>query len=504
MPINNDDFILFRDYSEPAFMIDTEGKILDANSCFLNRFLTENEDARGKNVFDLISDVFHEPELSVTRKAMVDKVVSSGQYHICDDESLGRVLRNFIYPIKTPEGKTTRLLIVVHDITAQVAAEKQARKTEGVYKALIDAIPGSVFVLDKESLIHSSNDFAIELFSDHTGKIQHNDFFDLIFEEDRENLKEKLTELFNSGFIEADEVRMHTHGNRKRYDWFSINAQRAVIGTNEYLVLVCIDISRQKHDEARLIGYRKWMVMAMESGNTGLWDWNVKTDEALWSNKIWDLYGIKKVSGQHPSFKLWETSVHPDDKEAVIGALKQAVKLLADLNIEYRVVHPNGSISWVLVNGKPVFNSRGEAHRYCGIVIDITDQKQLGEEIHLTRELLNQALEKLHIGWFHTNLKDYSTIRTLEHARIFGYDTMNSDWSLSEFFKHIDDEDRERVQKQLFDSIANHKDFIVECQIRKADGEKRRIWASASLQYDKDGNVTHILGIIQDVTDRLS
>ncbi|NTW82652.1 MAG: hypothetical protein HGB36_04705 [Chlorobiaceae bacterium] len=53
------------------------------------------------------------------------------------------------------------------------------------------------------------------------------------------------------------------------------------------------------------------MTTATEAGNTGDRDWNIKTDDALWSNKIWELCGIEKVSGKYPSFQLRETTIHP-------------------------------------------------------------------------------------------------------------------------------------------------------------------------------------------------
>ncbi|NTW83532.1 MAG: PAS domain-containing protein [Chlorobiaceae bacterium] len=503
MSSENKEFFLFKDYSEPAFIIDSEGTILEANSVFIERFFNESGDVHGSNVFELISNVFHEPVLAESRKTIVDKVVNVGKYVVFDDESRGRTFRNSIYPIKSPEGKTNRLLVVVRDITAQVEAEKKARKTEHVYKALLNAIPGSVFVLDDDCLIHTCNDFAFEVFGDHNGRIQENDFLDLIISEDRSRIKEKLNDLFDSGFVEVEEARMHTHHNRKRHDWFSINAQRAVIDDRNYLVLVCMDINQLKNDETRLIGYKQWMIMAMESGNTGIWDWNIKTDDALWSNKMWELLGLEKEYGLYPSFQLWETAVHPDDRGEITGVLSQAVNNLSELNIEYRVVHPDGSTHWILTNGKPVFNSDGKAERYCGIAIDVTDQKRLAEEIGITREHVYSALEKLHIGWFHTSLKDYTSIRTLEHARIFGYDTMDSTWSFIAFLKHVVDEDRERVEKIVIDSIAHLKDFIVECQIMTANGEKRSIWISAFIQNDNQGKASHIVGMVQDITDHL-
>lgn len=503
MSKSDNDFFLFRDFSEPAFIIDAHGFILEANAAFIKRFFSNSVDVHGMNVYELLSGLRHEPGLSASRKMMVDSVIATGKHVVFDDESGGHVFRNNIYPIQSPEGEISRLLVLVQDITAQIEAEKKVRHTDGVYRALLDAIPGSVFILEEECLVHSCNDCARAIFGDRTGQIQQSDFLDLIVSDDRSRIHEKLRDLHVSGCGEAEEARMHTHNNRHRYDWFSINAQQAVIHDRRYNVLVCIDITQQKNEEARLANYKRWLTMAVESGNAGLWDWNVKTGEALWSKKVWSAYGIEKGEGKFPSFQLWEHSVHPDDRDMVVGALSEAVDMLADLNIEYRVIHQDGSVHWVLVIGKPVFRSEGEVNRYCGIVIDITDQKDLEEDIALTREQVYAALEKFNIGWFHVNLKDFSAMRTLEHAKIFGYDSLDPNWSFDSFIEHVVDEDRERVRKNVMESIRNHKDYVLQCHIMKTNGEKRRIWVSGSFQYNDKGNATHILGMVQDITDRM-
>jgi PAS domain S-box-containing protein len=503
MTVESNDFALFKDYPEPAFVLDPQGVILDANSAFAHRFLVDDIDVRGLSVFDLMARRFSDPELSANRKEKMAAVISSGRHLIFDDESEGRILRHSLYPIKSDDGNVSRLLIIVRDVTEEVEAEKRARHTEHVFKALLDAIPGSVFVLDNECLLQNCNDYAFELFGNENKQILKNNFFDLIHVDDRIRMKKTLTELMECGYEESTEARMYLKADRQTTRWFTIHAQRAVIDLHTYLVIVCIDINKHKNAESQLLEYKKWLIMALEAGNTGVWDWNIVTDAALWSNRIWELYGIEREPGQYPSFNLWETSLHPDDKESTTNAIREAVNIKADLNIEYRVIHPDGSVHWIMVNGKPVYDRHGMVKRYCGTALDITDQKLFEKEIDVTREHLELALEKCNIGWFELNLKNYSVIRSLEHARIYGYDTLESEWSFESFLKHVIDEDKDRVRKHVINSISKHKDFAIEFQIAKPDGERRRIWASATIQFDNYGNATHLLGIAQDVTERL-
>lgn len=502
MSLENNDFTLFTDFPHPVFMITPEGTILEANRFFVNRFLLTLDEIRGKNVFELISTAFHSPQLAASRRAMADAVVSTGQHIIYDDEHVdGAILRNSIYPVKSPDGLVTQLLIIVHDVTEQVEAERKARHTDHLYKALLDNINGSVFVLDDECLLISGNQHAFNLFGDQNGEIKNNTFCHLVFSEDKPRIKKFLTDIMESGHEVAEEVRMHTHDDRNNYSWFNIYAQKTLIDNRSYLVLVCLDIHHIKISESRLSEYKKWLIKAMDAGNAGVWDWNIVSNAAMWSSKLWDIFGIKKQPGVYPTFELWISAIHPDDRERIVESLTQAISRQSELTAEYRVLHPDGSCRWILESAKPIFDKNGELKRYCGIAIDITEQKKFENEIALIRKHIDAVLEQFNIGWYYLNLNDHSVIRTIEHARIFGYDNLDAEWSFEKFLEHVIDEERENVKNLLDELLSNHNDFTTEYHIRKTNGDKRRILSSGSLVYDDLGKPSHLVGIIQDITD---
>ena len=76
--------------------------------------------------------------------------------------------------------------------------------------------------------------------------------------------------------------------------------------------------------------------------------------------------------------------IHPDDQPAVLEAVASATRLenAAPYAIEYRIVHPDGSLRWILAKGRANFEGVGAARRvasFDGTVADITDRKR-GEE----------------------------------------------------------------------------------------------------------------------------
>ena len=76
--------------------------------------------------------------------------------------------------------------------------------------------------------------------------------------------------------------------------------------------------------------------------------------------------------------------IHPDDLPAVKEAVATATRPEDPFPfaIEYRIVHPDGSLRWVLANGRSSFEGLGSTRRavsFDGTVADITDRKR-GEE----------------------------------------------------------------------------------------------------------------------------
>jgi len=95
-------------------------------------------------------------------------------------------------------------------------------------------------------------------------------------------------------------------------------------------------------------------------------------------------------------FAPWKETLHPDDRERVLAAHR---KMKSDaLDLQYRIVRPDGGTRWVHVRGYPVKNDHGEFYRVAGTIEDITERRDLEERLHhqahfdsLTR-LPNRAL----------------------------------------------------------------------------------------------------------------
>ncbi len=112
------------------------------------------------------------------------------------------------------------------------------------------------------------------------------------------------------------------------------------------------------------------------------------------------------------------------------------------------------------------------------------------------------ALELTRTGAWDLNLEDRTAHRTLLHARIFGYESLQESWTYEKFLGHVVPEERAEVARQFREATSAQRDWSFECRIRRVDGAERWIWvAGHPLRADRNG-LARLFGIVQDITER--
>lgn len=123
-------------------------------------------------------------------------------------------------------------------------------------------------------------------------------------------------------------------------------------------------------------------------------------------------------------------------------------------------------------------------------------------QLRESEERLNFSLQMSHANGWTLDLLDHTVHRTLEHDRIFGYDSLLPQWTYEKFLEHVLPEDRAEVSRLFRKATAEQTDCSFECRIRRANGEVRWIWAAGEHQRDEAGQMRRMAGIVQDITER--
>ena len=398
------------------------------------------------------------------------------------------------------------LYSLVYDITDRKRVESQLREKNTRFTQALEATHAGVWEVILETNENIWSDEIWELYGLEQGdnKPSHELWQHSVHPLDRDRIFKVVTDAVKNEAVIAIEYRINQSDGAVR--WLMVRGMpffdeqgclTRYIGTS-------IDITARKQIEIMLLENQMRFTQALEAAQAGVWEWDVKTGENIWSDEIWKLYGLERGK-EKPSHKLWMRSIHPDDMKRIVRTVLNAAKNASPIAIEYRVFHLDGTVQWLMDRGMPFFDEQGRLVRYIGTCIDITQRKQIElerETLMMSREGFNAALEIRHIGWWEMDLTNNMAHRSLEHARIFGYDSTDTDWSFEKFLDHIIPEDRAMKASQFKEAVAKLADWSIECRIRRTDGEVRWIWVVGGYQFDSTGKAIRMSGIVTDITKR--
>ena len=151
---------------------------------------------------------------------------------------------------------------------------------------------------------------------------------------------------------------------------------------------IVLEISDRKQIEESLRQSEEQLRLALDVTHIGFWDLDLLTKQMIWNDNNFTLLGIEQNTIE-PSIEAWEARIHPDDRAWVGQCFAHSLETNSDYEAEYRVIHPNGSIYWLLSKGKAVYDQTGNPIRSIGVALDINDRKLAEAKM----QTINQQLE---------------------------------------------------------------------------------------------------------------
>ncbi|MBA3499571.1 MAG: ATP-binding protein [Myxococcota bacterium] len=118
------------------------------------------------------------------------------------------------------------------------------------------------------------------------------------------------------------------------------------------------------------------------------WMTNVEKTEVLYVSpayeRIWGMSASKLYAEPH----TWLEGIHPSDRERVAAAWTSS----GVFNIEYRVTRPDGSVRWIHDKASQVCDNDGKLIALAGIAEDVTERRELEEQLRQTQKLESMGL----------------------------------------------------------------------------------------------------------------
>jgi PAS domain S-box-containing protein len=178
-----------------------------------------------------------------------------------------------------------------------------------------------------------------------------------------DEVREQLTHARDEGTYSYEVVRELPAGRR------TLQATTVSLGDDRY-VSYALDVTAEREAQRRLDA------VARLTG-AGHYQWNVATDEVIWSAELYRLLG-QEPGAVTPSTEAYLDQVHPDDRDELTSDTEATrAGTAATPARRHRIVRPDGTVRTVDVRSDSVAEPGGPLLYVTGVVRDVTDEVEL-------------------------------------------------------------------------------------------------------------------------------
>jgi two-component system CheB/CheR fusion protein len=393
--------------TDAVFISDTSGRFIEINDAFAAFHRFENKAACLQRLADYpeILEVFT-PDGELTPldmwavpRALRGETVANAEYSLRRKDTGETWVGSYSFsPIRDKQGMIVGSVVVGRDVTELKRKEEALRQSEVQYHTLFDTLIEGFCT--------------IEMIFDADGKPVDYRFLEVnpAFEQltglhdvQGRTMRELVPEnedywyaMYGKVVLTGEPVRFESE-TKALGSYFDVCAYRIGGPESRKVAILFNNITERKRAEEALVLSEQRRSLALEAAQAGTWEWDLESNENVWSNEVWLLYGLEPYSCI-PSYAAWLQTVHPDDRAKVESAIHEAVAHGLAFTAEWRVIFRDGSERWLMARGRPLNNSCDQIVRYLGTVMDVTERKHAEEEKKALQAQLIHAQKMEAIG----------------------------------------------------------------------------------------------------------
>ncbi|WP_052049677.1 PAS domain S-box protein [Leptolyngbya sp. KIOST-1] len=285
-------------------------------------------------------------------------------------------------------GQVVGISTVCEEITERIQVEAALRQSEARFREMADNAPAMIWVTDSTGHCNYLNRGWYQFTGQTEATALGFGWLGAVHPDD--------SAASEAAFLRANERRegfrleyrlRHQSGD---YHWVIDAANPWFDGAGDFKGFIgsVIDISERarldaerKRAEEALHSSEDRLRLTLESAELGTWDFNPLTQELTWDDQCKAMFGLPPSADI--TWEVFLAGLHPDDRDRTEQVVVQSLDPTGsgDYDIEYRTVGlEDGIVRWIAAKGKAFFSPAGEATRFIGTVLNITDKKRAETE----------------------------------------------------------------------------------------------------------------------------
>jgi two-component system NtrC family sensor kinase len=313
----------------------------------------------------------------------------------------GADVLEFEHEVERPDGSRAWLLVTIgdgdgelvvqaHDITARKDEELRLREREALYRTAFDHANVGIGVLDEKSRFVLVNDRLAQAHRMTPDEIVGLHPKDLSPPDVREELYRDAEANVRDPNVDSLELELPAYRADGTDGWVKVNVTfvRNETGRAESFVSVTQDVTRRRLAEGALRESEQRYRSLVERLPMTIYSARLErpTEPMYVSPGIESLVGYT-VDEWMADATMFARSLHPEDRERVLAAHRAPMNTGDEIELEYRLIARDGRVVHVYQEGLIVADDHGRPAYHHGFALDVTEHRQLEEQLRLAQKL---------------------------------------------------------------------------------------------------------------------
>jgi PAS domain S-box-containing protein len=414
------------------YVKDIQGRYILVSAVVEKVLKINKEDIIGKTVYDLLPKPIAEASYANDFKVLEAKSACLFEEAFFQDDGLHTYI-SVKFPLCNTMGEPYAICGISTDITQRKQAEEALQESEAMQRALLNAIPETAVLIDSNGIVLSANETAIQRLNTTLDKFVGTSVHDWFPPELAKSRKEQLDKVVRTAqpihFEDMHEGRYFhnficpvanpgkaitkvavvatdiTKYKQTLLELGKLNEEleervfqrtRQLEATNQELTT---EIASRQQTEMALKASEERYRRIVDTAQEGIWVINAKAKTSFVNQRMADMlgYSIEEIQGR-PMYDFMDEAAYIE-AERNFDRRKQGIGERHDFRFRCK----DCSELWGIISTAPLFDEHGEFMGALCMIIDITERKQMEEQLRHSEELHHVILSSISDAIFITD-----------------------------------------------------------------------------------------------------
>jgi PAS domain S-box-containing protein len=241
--------------------------------------------------------------------------------------------------------------------------------------------------------------------------------------------------------------------------------------------------------------------IVLDAARMAVWEWDLISKAISWYGNVLEIFQLDEPSVLN-STDGYMSLVHPDDRDKIRQSHEQLLQTDKSFLLEYRVVLNDKETIWISSSGSVIRDKKNNPLKITGTIQDITERKRVEKEREDSKTRYDMISTSAGLVIYDYNIVTGDILWSGNSIEVLGYKPEELG-NIDRWAELIHPDDREEAFRLLEKAQLNLDPYDVYYRFSVKSGGYVHLHDRGFFMPDKDGRAIRMMGMMNDVTDRI-